>query len=164
MIKQLSKIIAKSLFGLVLILLAVESSFIIPAYFNLIFDTQAIASKGARNNHITSQDVTNLISNITKGGTNKRYENILVETKVAYVDTYGNRKYNEGDTYPIQASLAAIDTLQRGDSFVLKVETQYRFLMPEMFGKSWSDQRTGLPITLSYEVPITCLKFNKEIK
>ena len=164
MVKRISKIIARSIMGLILILLVVESSFIIPAYFNLIFDAHAIASKGARKNYVSSQDVVDLKANITKGNTDNRYGTITVVTTVENVEIYGNRTYNKGDTYPIQNNLPASNTLQRGDTYVLKVEAVYYFLMPDMFGINWSNRRTGVPMTLSYEVPITCLKFLKEIR
>lgn len=160
MLSNVSKLIVKAGFGIMVILLLVESSLIMPAYFSIVFNSHAIASKGARNNYISASDVDLLIKNITTDGTNKRFDTVLVNTTVQEIQAEGNTSYNRDDIY--NQALTDAQTLQRGDSFVLHVEATYYFLTPNVWTtRTINERKAGIPITLSYDVPIICIKYLK---
>lgn len=160
MIQNLSKIIVRSIFAIVLILLIVESSLIVPAYMNLVFQTQAVASKGARNNYLSEDDIINLEKNLTGNHTNARYGTIATTATVLEVTPDGNDQLSVNQVY---GHLLTDEKLQRGDSYTLHVEVTYYFLMPNIFqNKAAISRRMGVPIPLSYQVPITCLKYFKD--
>lgn len=162
MIAQVSKLIVRAVVGIAIILLVVESSMIIPAYFSVVFNTHAIATNGARNNYITNQDISNLISNITVSGNNDRFDTITVDTTILEIQPDGNTMYSSNDTYG--QVLSEAQTLQRGDRYVIEVEAVYYFLTPKIWQYNNSaneDRRVGIPFTITYEVPITCLKYFK---
>lgn len=161
MIQNLSKIIVRSIFAIVIILLVVESSLLVPAYMNLVFQTQAVASKGARYNYISGDDIINLEKNLTGNYTNKRYSATSITTTVLEITADSNSVDLAADD--VYGNLDTDNKLQRGDSYTLHVEVTYYFLMPNIFQtRSALARRSGIPIPLSYEVPITCLKYFKD--
>lgn len=160
MIQNISKIIVRSIFAIVLILLIVESSLLVPAYMNLVFQTQAIASKGARYNYVSTDDVDNLTLNLKGISSNERYGSVDVTTTVLEITPDGNNDLTVDTVYGKDET---DEKLQRGDRYTIRVDVQYYFLMPKIFDRTaTTNKKIGLAIPLSYEVPITCLKYFKD--
>jgi len=124
----------------------------------VVFNSQAVATKGARNNYITEEDIVNLKKNITQNQTNERFGDIDITTEVTDLLATRNTLYSLGD--PLSNS----DKLQRGESFELHIKATYYFLMPNIWqSRSATERQSGIPITIEYDITVTCLNYIKEL-